>query len=459
MGNFLTILGIIAGAAFAFFGYFTVAHKDDLAVKSLYAGLGFSACAMGLYLVHLVLKGPGVLRSSPLWKGLKDRRIPKAKRNTLGIAIAVAAETEEQMPQITHDFIDNLKAHAGRGALAKAVSVIVVPSGPSKKLVDEHSLRRMLVKTECTLLIIVFARIRRSKGEVYHVLDLGSAVKHHRVEDRVRDVLVQEMVELLAHRRHISTANDLEEFEWNAASVHLAALYIMAAAAVLSEKSEVALLLLDELRKQLAEIRGGQPPMVRRTLQALKARLPVNLAIAHLHASLELHALWRKTRNVRLMDDVAEHLEAAGKYFPDMPDVWNGWALYHVVKNRDMGAARKELKKFKAARTKHHLWRFNMGFTYAYEGNMSQATLLYRTACRMDPPVQILHEIEEFIVWMLEEEPGKVQLYFILGLINQHGKEDQEAAAKHYRAFLSSTAEGQFEEQRELARGYLEEPS
>lgn len=457
MGNFLTFIGLLAAAAFAAYSLFSSAHADDEAYQAIYGGFGVTALGAAVYLGYALFKGSQALRASRLWDRL--RKLPKPRRNTLGIAIVATAETEEQMPQLTHDFIDNLKGRSQEGRLANLVSVVPLPPTSLPKNPTAEDMRRLLMKTRCVLLITVYARVRRVKGAEHHVLDLEGAVKHGAVEGRVQAVFVKEMKELLAHRRHISRSNDLEEFEWNAASVHLAVLYILAAAAILSGRPDVSLFLLDELRAGLAAVGADQPPTVRRTVQELRRRLPINKAIAHLHASQVLHLRWRQTRDLALMEGIAEHLTISDRLLPHMPEVWNGWALYHVVKNRDMGAARKELKKFRAARIKSPLWRFNLGFTYAYEGNMVQASALYSAACKMKPhPAQLL-EVEEFIEWMLREEPGKSQLRYILGLISQFGKKDPEGAARHYRAFLSETAHGQFQEQREQAQRYLEEPA
>ena len=64
-------IGILTGSAFAFFGYYTVIHNDDLAVKGLSAGIGFSAFTIVLYLAYLVIKSPAYSAHVPSGEDLK----------------------------------------------------------------------------------------------------------------------------------------------------------------------------------------------------------------------------------------------------------------------------------------------------------------------------------------------------------------------------------------------------
>ena len=70
---------------------------------------------------------------------------------------------------------------------------------------------------------------------------------------------------------------------------------------------------------------------------------------------------------------------------------------------------------------------------------------------------QNLVEIEEFLLWILSEEPQKKQFHFCLGLINYFGKNDLMTAKKDFEEFLRLTAESEFTDQKELAKKYLDE--
>jgi hypothetical protein len=67
-----------------------------------------------------------------------------------------------------------------------------------------------------------------------------------------------------------------------------------------------------------------------------------------------------------------------------------------------------------------------------------------------------VNEVEDFILWVLEEEPDKVQLYYCLGLLNELFKEDHRQAIQDYNQFLNKVNENDFVEQQASAQAKIE---
>jgi len=87
---------------------------------------------------------------------------------------------------------------------------------------------------------------------------------------------------------------------------------------------------------------------------------------------------------------------------------------------------------------------------------MNEAVSDYKSAFAgslVDKSVPI--QCEEFIHIVLADEPHRVQLYFCLGLINFHAKEDYAVAADDLSLFLSKIEEGEFESEAATARRLL----
>jgi len=98
----------------------------------------------------------------------------------------------------------------------------------------------------------------------------------------------------------------------------------------------------------------------------------------------------------------------------------------------------------------------NLAFLFAYSGNMGKARSTYRKAfersCnRTDVPIQT----EEFMIWVLSQEPDKEQLYFCLGLVNWHGKKDKEQAVKDFQKFRDAGLEKKYPQEYALADTYI----
>ena len=66
----------------------------------------------------------------------------------------------------------------------------------------------------------------------------------------------------------------------------------------------------------------------------------------------------------------------------------------------------------------------------------------------------VIAETEEFILWVLDQEPDKFQLHFCLGYINSEAKDDAILALEEYEAFLAHSDVG--EKRFRLARGIAE---
>jgi hypothetical protein len=66
-----------------------------------------------------------------------------------------------------------------------------------------------------------------------------------------------------------------------------------------------------------------------------------------------------------------------------------------------------------------------------------------------------VNEVEEFIIWVLEDEPERYQLYYCLGILNEHFKADYEQAIQDYEVFVERARPGEFVEHVERARSQI----
>lgn len=383
---------------------------------------------------------------------LKGRHIPKPRRGTYGVAVAIQTQNSEQQAQIASDFVDTMRNILEGGELGSKLSLVVIPAERAAKLGNrDDDIRSLLAKSESTFLIWGKARVRRGKGKAIHVLDLRSAVRHNFITSEVKKRLVREMSELLPLRREISSDDDLAEFEVNAESAGFAVKYILAVAAILSGQSAFAQELLEELLEQLRAFRSEAPPEVKRSVQAMKARAPDVLASAHMEQIRDIGYRWRKGRDERLLDESLRHLDEAARLSPKRYDIKVSRAFHLFVRDRDVGAVRRVLRECRMARIQDPTWRFSEAFIQAYRGELGLATREYRIAFDRDFDPAITLEVEEFIEWFLGEEPGMTQFHFCLGLINLWGKKDGAQAVAHFREFIRATPEGRFGEERAFA--------
>lgn len=394
-----------------------------------------------------------------LVKKYRSWRVPKARRNTYGIAVAIATENEAQRAQITSDFIDTMKKALADSGLSEIISIVDVPGERALKIRDVNGAEKLVNKSGSVLLIWGRARVRRSKGQAYHVIDFNALLRHEFIENETSLAIARDMTAFLGGRRSIAVEDDLYQFEVNAQTTHIAALYFFSLGAAVSGELELALKVLDDLAPRVARVNAQTPPDIRKTLEAIRARTKAGRGWLHFHLASVAHYRWRRSRDRRELDVVSRHLDAAEALLPGVYQVWILRALNKFVGDRDLRGARREFKKCREARIADPTWRLGDAFLMAYGGSMVSAVRAYKSAFGMEFTSQVALEVEEFIEWILSEEPDKVQLHFCLGLINLWGKRDGGTALYHFKKFLEQAEETQFPELREQARRHVEDLS
>ena len=88
---------------------------------------------------------------------------------------------------------------------------------------------------------------------------------------------------------------------------------------------------------------------------------------------------------------------------------------------------------------------------------MDSAIKSYNKGFMRSSPDRVYFEIEEFMQWVLEENPGIPQIWFCLGLINFKGKGDDELAKLDFERFLADERSLKYPNAFALAQRYLDE--
>ena len=87
------------------------------------------------------------------WKWYRSRKIPKPKRNTFGIAIAIAIENDAHRSQIGNDFIRTLRELVDNGDLRQWLSLIEIPQSQAAKIKSKADAIRLLQKSESVFIL------------------------------------------------------------------------------------------------------------------------------------------------------------------------------------------------------------------------------------------------------------------------------------------------------------------
>lgn len=363
-------------------------------------------------------------------------RLPAGKKGLVALAVAISTEDDRQQRRIKADFIDTLRKLVDEGTLRYRFQVVEVPDFVTAQITCTEDALRYACRASWHFMLFGRARLRMLGGKEHHVLNLEGLVRHRPLTDVVSRQLATEFSELMPRDIKIEAENDLLAFEFTAEYVAIVAQYVIGIAAFLSGDLDYAQSLFERVRLTLTARHANIIP-----LQKIKQRLPTRLAeVFGAQASL-CHKRWREDRNRQHYEDARRVLDRLAEVDPDNYSGHLLRALSHFVVDRDVDAAIREIRKCKELDVRDATWRLSYAFLLAYRGELQQARKQYQIAfrCRVQP--KVLVEVEEFILWVLEEEPDTVQLHYCLGLVNYAGKDDPARALEEFAAFRSNTSE------------------
>ena len=413
-----------------------------LVLFGLFSGISVEKISLSEFIIVVLSLTIVIL----IW--LSATMAPKASKGKAGFAVAISTDTKEQREKIAQDFVVTLRDLLFKSNLKYHFSFIEFPEHHALKIKNANDARRYLHISKCLFMIYGRARVREIKGKDHHVLNMEGIVAHGPISQEIRKRFSTEFAELFPRKLLLSSENDLFVFEFTSEWVNLVARYIIGIASLLSGDVEYSQSLFEDLQEKAKGLQTNFAAIVK-----IRQRLPVRLTEVYLTQARIKHAEWRQTRDLEPLDRMKLYL---GRLETVAPNDYGGnllRAIWHFAANRDVPAAKREVRKCYGQ--KDATWRYSYAFLFAYEGDMKQAVRLYRSAFRHHCEDQVLLEVEEFICWVLEQEPAKVQLHFCLGLINLRGKGDKARALQDFERFLQVAPRAQFSTEIGLAEVYI----
>ena len=376
-----------------------------------------------------------------------SRRVPKAPKGRVGFAVAISTDTKEQRERLAKDFIDTLQDILSKGNLKYHFFFVEFPEYYALRIKTKEDATKYLHISKCHFMIYGRARIRKIQDKDHHVLNLEGIVAHKPVPQEVSKRFSEEFAELFPQKLLVSSENDLLSFEFTSEWVNLVAKYIIGIASLLSGDVDYSQSLFEDLQQKIKNQMTNLPAITK-----IRQRLPVRLSDVYFAKARLAYGEWRQTKGLDEMSRVKQYLDKLKVVDPGNYGGHLLRAIWHFVTNRNVAAAKAEIRNCKSQR--EGTWRFSYAFLLAYEGKMDRAVRMYRSAFRSYCEERVFFEVEEFICWVLEVEPDKIQLHFCLGLLNCFAKGDKARALKDFEKFLETAPREQFIEQVRLAESY-----
>lgn len=378
-----------------------------------------------------------------------SRRAPRTARNKIGFLVSIACLDDTESVKLREDFVIPLRQAIKSGRVGHTFHFIEVPQHLARTIIEEEDAIALRRKCKAHFCIFGSVRLRDLDGKPHHIIKMDGLVLHGPVSGQVSEQISQEFAELLPRNVHISTENDLFSFQFTTEWADLVARYIIGIASGCSGDLDYAESLFQDVKDRL---RGKDPNFP--VFGKLSKRIVVRLSEISEARARTAYQRWTKDHTAGHLEDIGRHLGDVPESRRTNPSFIHLNAIYSFLARRN---AREMLAYLKQHPQANAVWHLNTAFLNGYCGNLKTASRHYTKASMFEIAPETLSEVEEFMCWLIEDEPSKKHLYYCLGLFNWKIKGDTVQAQEDFRRFIQLSKPQDFTKEKELAALWINE--
>lgn len=354
----------------------------------------------------------------------KERRFPKFKNDETGIMFMIRTKGPEDRMLVEKYFISAIKK-AFQDNYKYKYKILFMESYHADKFLDAdiEKKREIIWKSNAKLAFFGECITGNRNGKKVCYIDLESCVSHDVLHENGSMLLSMDMSMVMVpfKQLYINEDNNLEEFQCASVALRLVADFIMASALFYTRHFEESVEFFADLKAKLDAISRNLP-----SIAALKSFVPLRWWQNHLFLSKEAYARYRVGKNPEELENMYFHLQESAKYDKENSFYNTQMALYYFCKNRDIKNAKACVKICKDHHYPELAYKFDDVFLTLYEKYTPYLAIRcykkYATIFRKKPLYEMCVEIEEFIYDVIDREPDKGHLYWLLVLlINYRG--------------------------------------
>lgn len=380
-------------------------------------------------------------------------RPPEFLDEEVGLLLAIRADSTEAQDRIESDIASALLDSLRESNSTLSFNVQSLQQFHARNVTTDEVATHYAIKTRARFVLYGSLSKRESRDGNQFVLRVEALATHAPTTRENQSTLITEMKSVLPLRTRIDTRTELEGLELAGQLFGLGALYVISVVLFISGDISASIRALSGLTKRLQSSSIAQGWTGAKKLKELAPQRLLDFRYAEID---EQYFRWRGDHEI-------QRLRAIEEIFDVLPESWKKdlrylsiRAICHFVLHRNVHAARALLRKVGEIDPKFPTWRYSLAFLAAYEDNIPAAKSLYQQAFAADPTTEISLEVEEFLHWVYDSEPAKIQMIFFSGLINLLKKQDYQSAKRDFEAFLSSTDSNRYTNLRDEAREMLE---
>ncbi|MBD0381459.1 hypothetical protein [Paenibacillus sedimenti] len=331
--------------------------------------------------------------------------------NKVGIIIAIQERDNEKYEELKYNFIEQIQSQLD----SEDFWVRILGFEECRKILSFRDAENCVKQLNCN--IIIFGKTLDAGKDVK--LDLNAVLIHPELEKDVRKDLAVQLTELLP-RVSIHKDQLIEGFNITSNWVSLYSSYFVGLATLWSHKIDKAQSIFERLNKDIGDQRRTIP-----VLSKIRSLSREVLYEIYLFKGRRLYYEYSETRSRELLNESRSFILKANDLKSNTVSYLLMESIYAFLMNRDVPLARRILLKVSDNVSQKH---YSTAFLNAYQGKINQIFKTYRKAFKLDDNDNLIHEIIQFIKYIVKSEPDKISLHVCLALIYNHKKNYFEAS-------------------------------
>ncbi len=352
----------------------------------------------------------------------KERQFPKFKEDETGIMFVIKTNSKETRQLVEQHFISAVERAFRENCKHKNKIYLLEPYHANLFMeVDEDGRMDILQKSNAKLAFVGECTSGNKDGKRGCYIDLEDCVLQSELRGNSGYYLDNDMKKVMVPFKelYISEDNNLDEFRSASKALQLVSEFIIASTLFYMQQYEDSVELFEELQTELKKCTKKLP-----SIDALKFFVPIRCWQNYMLLSGDAYDKYREEKDESELDTMYSYLQKSRQFYPNNAFYYTSMTLYHFCKNRDVVKARECVQMCKGSKYVGLEYRFNDVFLTLYEKYTPYTAIKcykkYSGIFGSKPSFELCNEIEEFIYDIIEKEPDKGYMQWLLVLLTNY---------------------------------------
>lgn len=380
-------------------------------------------------------------------------KIPKNEKGKIGVVIAVKTENEKGKTRLENDLIQSIQSYLEEVDIAEKFNIVVYPESISNSIKGLEKASQLLKFSKAHVMFFGSISERKMSGNDSFVIKLRGLVRHIPIESDVKSKLKEDISAAIPGRFSFDQDIEVDGFEFTSSTLGIATKFVVGCAALVSRDYKLSYALFLNVKKEL-EAKGQDELDRNPVISEIYKRN--NTRLLHVTKILmnQVYYKFAETRDRVSYLQVEEFVVAVESIEGSTYESKTAWSMIYFLRG-EIDEAIKVLEN--AGGTKDTMWRYNLGFLYAWKGDVDNALEQYKKAFNGEIEVEKYNDLEIFITEEINSGNGNTAvLIFFRGLINFRLREDYSLALTDLESFLEDVESSNHPKLIDLATKYIE---